>query len=63
MKDNMSLVAAAAGGFMVSVALTGILRGAPVSSVRAETHFNSSTVAYVHVAKGQSREELVKKNY
>ncbi|MBD2773432.1 hypothetical protein [Iningainema tapete] len=32
MKDNISLVAAAAGGFMLSVALSGILHGTPVVS-------------------------------
>ncbi|MBH8574699.1 hypothetical protein I8752_17045 [Nostocaceae cyanobacterium CENA369] len=31
MKDNLSLIAAAAGGFMLSVALSGILRGTPVT--------------------------------
>ncbi len=29
---NISLIAAAAGGFMLSVALAGILRGAPVTA-------------------------------
>jgi hypothetical protein len=32
MKDNISLIAAAAGGFMLSVALAGILRGTPLTS-------------------------------
>jgi hypothetical protein len=32
-KDNLSLIAAAAGGFMLSVALAGILRGAPVTNL------------------------------
>ncbi|WP_081603028.1 hypothetical protein [Fortiea contorta] len=48
MKDNISLIAAAAGGFMLSVALAGILRGAPVaawsgqSSIRVANVTNSS---------------------
>lgn len=37
MKDNFSLVAAAAGGFMLSVALSGILRGTPVVSWQAHS--------------------------
>ncbi|AFY35665.1 hypothetical protein [Calothrix sp. PCC 7507] len=47
MKDNISLIAAAAGGFMLSVALAGILRGTPViagqgqSSIRVATVTNS----------------------
>ncbi len=32
MKDSISLIAAAAGGFMLSVALAGILRGTPLTS-------------------------------
>ncbi len=44
MKDNLSLIAAAAGGFMLSVALTGILRGAPVTSWQAQANFHSSSV-------------------
>jgi hypothetical protein len=31
-KDNISLIAAAAGGFMLSVALTGLLHGTPVTN-------------------------------
>lgn len=42
MKDNISLVAAAAGGFMLSVALSGILRGTPVVSWQGSHCFASS---------------------
>jgi hypothetical protein len=31
-KDNISLIAAATGGFMLSVALSGILKGAPIAT-------------------------------
>ncbi len=30
MKDNITLIAAATGGFMLSLVLSGILKGAPV---------------------------------
>ncbi len=39
MKDNLSLIAAAAGGFMLFVALTGILRGAPLVSWQNHSNF------------------------
>ena len=32
MKDNISLIAAATGGFMLSVALSGLLRGTPMTA-------------------------------
>jgi hypothetical protein len=63
-KDNITLIAAAAGGFMLSVALTGILRGAPVTSLSTATHMGSSSVTYITVAKTDSGEEFtLKKNY
>lgn len=39
MKDNLSLIAAAAGGFMLFVALTGIFRGAPIVSWQSHSSF------------------------
>jgi hypothetical protein len=44
-KDNLSLIAAAAGGFMLSFALAGILRGTPVSAWQGQSHVNSYVVA------------------
>ncbi|HLO84315.1 MAG TPA: hypothetical protein VK203_04765 [Nostocaceae cyanobacterium] len=44
MKDNLSLIAAAAGGFMLSVALAGILKGAPVANLE-KANFNGYSVA------------------
>jgi hypothetical protein len=38
-KDNISLIAAAAGGFMLSVALAGILKGAPVTALGEQSNF------------------------
>lgn len=32
MKDNISLIAAATGGFMLSLALCGLLRGTPMTA-------------------------------
>jgi hypothetical protein len=52
-KDNLSLIVAAAGGFMLSVALTGILRGAPVTSFQAQSSFRPATVTALSVAPKQ----------
>ena len=30
MNDNITLIAAATGGFMISIALSGILKGTPI---------------------------------
>jgi hypothetical protein len=49
-KDNFSLIAAAAGGFMLSVALTGVLRGAPVASLEGNPNFHPLTVATLQAA-------------
>ena len=45
MKDNISLIAAAAGGFILSMALSGILRGTPVTAWQEQTDFRSYSVA------------------
>ena len=39
MKDNLSLIAAAAGGFILFLALSGILRGAPLVSSQSHSSF------------------------
>lgn len=44
MKDNISLIAAATGGLMLSVALSGILKGAPV------TNLQHSSIGYNQIA-------------
>lgn len=49
MKDNISLIAAAAGGFMLSVALAGILRGAPVMAWQDKSSFSASVVTNLRV--------------
>ncbi len=54
MKDNLSLIVAATGGFMLSVALTGILRGAPVTSFQAQSNFRPMTVAAFSAAPKQT---------
>jgi hypothetical protein len=48
-KDNISLIAAAAGGFMLSVALSGILRGAPVIAWQEQSSVGSHSVANLRV--------------
>jgi hypothetical protein len=48
-KDNLSLIAAAAGGFMLSVALAGILRGTPVTSWQGQSSVSTYPVANVRI--------------
>ena len=50
MKDNISLIAAAAGGFMLSVAIAGILRSAPVTSVQTQLSLLVTPVADLRLA-------------
>ena len=45
MKDNLTLIAAATGGFILSVALAGILRGAPITGWQEQSSFHSTTFA------------------
>ncbi|MEH1854863.1 MAG: hypothetical protein V7L11_25040 [Nostoc sp.] len=45
MKDNLTLIAAATGGFILSVALAGILRGAPITAWQEQSSFRTMTVA------------------
>lgn len=51
MKDNISLIAAATGGFMLSVALSGILKGEPVTNWQQSHHYGNSN--YYKIAKVQ----------
>jgi len=44
-KDNLTLIAAATGGFILSVALAGILRGAPVTAWQEQSSFRTTTFA------------------
>ncbi|MGB3642397.1 MAG: hypothetical protein WBA39_33165 [Rivularia sp. (in: cyanobacteria)] len=44
-KDKISLIAAAAGGFMLFVAMASILQGAPVMALRSQHNFDSTKVA------------------
>lgn len=50
MKDNLSLVAAAAGGFMLSVALSGILRGTPITAWQGESGVRQANVTNLQFA-------------
>jgi len=49
-KDNISLIAAAAGGFMLSVALAGILRGTPVTALQGRAGVNYYPATNLEVA-------------
>ncbi|WP_066375801.1 MULTISPECIES: hypothetical protein [unclassified Anabaena] len=53
MKDNISLIAAAAGGFMLSVALAGILKGAPITAWDKQSSFRP-TVSDLRVTPRKS---------
>jgi hypothetical protein len=44
MKDNLSLIAASVGGFMLSVAAAGIVKAAPVTSLTPLPSLNSTPV-------------------
>ena len=50
MNDNITLIAAATGGFMISVALSGILKGAPITDWQ-QAHKSSYPVANVQVMR------------
>lgn len=45
MKDNLTLIAAATGGFILSVALAGILRGAPITAWHEQSSFRTTNFA------------------
>ncbi|MEH2163707.1 MAG: hypothetical protein V7K38_22355 [Nostoc sp.] len=45
MKDNLTLIAAATGGFILSVALAGILRGAPITGWQEQSSFRTTNFA------------------
>ncbi|MBH8565296.1 hypothetical protein I8748_24455 [Nostoc sp. CENA67] len=49
MKDNLTLIAAAAGGFMLSVALAGILRGTPITAWQEQSSFRSAVVTDLRI--------------
>jgi hypothetical protein len=51
MKDNLTLIAAATGGFILSVALAGILRGAPITAWHEQSSFRTTTVANLQRAE------------
>lgn len=50
MKDNISLIAAATGGFMLSIALSGLLRGTPMTAWQLPSSFHSAIVTSSPVA-------------
>ncbi|WP_414526837.1 hypothetical protein [Nodularia chucula] len=58
MKDNISLIAAAAGGFMLSVALTGLLHGTPVTNWQ-KSSIHSSMVSAGMTTQRTNNSEFV----
>ena len=50
MNDNITLIAATTGGFMVSLALSGILKGAPIANWQ-QVHKTSYPIANMQVMK------------
>ncbi|TVP60707.1 MAG: hypothetical protein EA343_16455 [Nodularia sp. (in: Bacteria)] len=60
MKDNISLIAAATGGFMLSVALSGLLRGTPMTAWQLPFSVHSAMVTSLHVTvKKTEKSELL----
>jgi hypothetical protein len=55
-KDNLTLIAAATGGFILSVALAGILRGAPITAWQEQSSFRNMTVANFQLAPNNKTE-------
>jgi hypothetical protein len=53
-KDNLTLIAAATGGFMLSVALAGILRGTPVTTWQEQSNIRTTTVADLRLAPNKT---------
>ncbi|MBU7584376.1 MAG: hypothetical protein KAF91_15915 [Nostoc sp. TH1S01] len=56
MKDNLTLIAAAAGGFMLSIALAGILRGTPITALQGQSGVNYYPNTNLQVAAVRSEE-------
>ncbi|MGF1674263.1 MAG: hypothetical protein ACFCUV_11350 [Rivularia sp. (in: cyanobacteria)] len=56
-KDKISLIAAAAGGFMLFVAISGILQGEPVMALRAHS-FDSSKIADLRLQEVHADEPI-----
>ncbi|AUB40854.1 MAG: hypothetical protein KME50_15370 [Nostoc desertorum CM1-VF14] len=54
MKDNLTLIAAATGGFILSVALAGILRGAPITAWQEQSSVRNMTVANLRLAPNRT---------
>jgi hypothetical protein len=52
-KDKFFLVAATAGGFFLSITLSGILRGAPITSSATHESVNSYPVASVQFVENK----------
>lgn len=61
MKDHLSLIAAAAGGFMFSIAAAGIIKAAPVISLNTPPSFTTPVANFQasftasHSEKNQKR--------
>jgi hypothetical protein len=53
-KDNLSLIAAATGGFILSVTLAGILRGAPITAWQEQSSIGTITVANSRLAPNKT---------
>jgi hypothetical protein len=52
--DNITLIAAATGGFMISVALSGILKGAPVTNWQQAHNSSYSIINVQMISKNNS---------
>ncbi len=52
MKDHISLIAAAAGGFMLSIALSAILKGTPMTNWE-QSRVNSLPITNLRLVSGR----------
>ncbi|MBF2014424.1 MAG: hypothetical protein IGS23_04250 [Rivularia sp. T60_A2020_040] len=57
-KDKISLIAAAAGGFMLFVAISGILQGEPVMALERQHSFDSSKMADLRLQEVHADEPI-----
>ncbi|MEM7554963.1 MAG: hypothetical protein AAF378_12840 [Cyanobacteria bacterium P01_A01_bin.84] len=58
MKDNISLIAAAAGGFILSVAISSLLSGTSVSSLHSKLQITSVTLNYSSQAVDEKKSDF-----
>ena len=59
MKDPISFLAAAAGGFMLSLAISSIINAAPIASLKAPTRVETLHVTSLHQSSASSKNSTI----